>query len=273
MNKLKGRVVAITGAGSGIGRALAIECAQLGAHIAISDVNAEGLKETESLCTQKGANVLNTTLDVSDRDAVEQWAKAVYEHFGEVNVIINNAGVNLSASIETMAYDDFEWLMNINFWGVVYGTKAFLPYIKQADWGHITNISSVFGLISIPNQSAYNSAKYAVRGFTEALRMELEMTDTNIGVSTVHPGGIKTNIVNNSVIKDVVGKQQTQEEAKQEFNERLARTSAESAAKTIIRGIKNNKSRVMVGWDAQFIEKVSRIIPVKYQSLVKMAAK
>lgn len=273
MSKLNQRVVAITGAGSGIGQALAIECAKLGAAVAISDVNQNGLNDTQAKCEALGAKVFSQTVDVRDRKAVEQWAKDTHKTLGNAHVIINNAGVSLSACVDTMEYDDFEWIMDINFWGVVHGTKAFLPLVKQNDWGHIVNISSLFGLIAMPNQSAYNAAKFAVRGFTEALRLEMDLDSPHVGISCVHPGGIKTNIVNNGVIKDVVGTELSREESIDEFNNKLARTSAETAAKIIIKGIEKNRARVMVGADAKLAQQILRIIPMGYQRLVRLAMK
>ena len=156
-----------------------------------------------------GSRSRPSSLDVADRDAVYAWADSVVADHGRVNLIFNNAGVALGATVESMSYEDFEWLMNINFWGVVYGTKAFLPYLKLSGEGHIVNLSSVFGLISVPSQSAYNAAKFAVRGFTDSLRMELEIEGANVSVTTIHPGGIKTNIARNArmdaSVRDVAG--------------------------------------------------------------------
>ena len=174
MKNFKDKVAVITGAGSGIGRALAQELASAGAKLALSDINEAGLKETADLLGLAEDRLMTRKLDVADRQAFYDFADDVVNHFGYANMIFNNAGVALGATVEKMNYDDFEWLMNINFWGVVYGTKAFLPYLKEAGEGHIINVSSVFGLIGIPTQSAYNAAKFAVRGFTEALRTPSE---------------------------------------------------------------------------------------------------
>ena len=194
MKTFKGRVAAITGAGSGIGRALAADLARRGAHLALSDIDEASLAETVGLCEGLGVKVTAQQLNVADRATVYSWADRVMADHGQVNLVVNNAGVALAAPVETMAYEDFEWLMNINFWGVVYGTKAFLPYLKASGEGHIVNLSSVFGLISVPSQSAYNAAKFAVRGFTDTLRMELEIERAPVSVTTIHPGGVKTNI-------------------------------------------------------------------------------
>ena len=270
MSKFANSVIAITGASSGIGRALAIQLSQQGANIAISDVDADSLATTADDCRAAGAkDVLSTVVNVSKRSQVQAWADEVQQHFGKVNVIINNAGVNLSACVEKMSYKDFEWVMDIDFWGVVYGSKAFLPHIKNSDWGHIVNISSLFGLIGIPNQSAYNAAKFAVRGFSESLRMELEMDGSNVGVSSVHPGGVKTNIVNSSVIKETLGRQITPDKMKREFNQHLARTTPEQAAMDILQGIEKNRPRVLVGLDARIGDRLQRLMPTGYQKLVK----
>ena len=185
MRDFDGKVVAITGAGSGIGRALAIEFARRRAELALSDVDEVGLSETVGRCEGQGVKVTSERVDVADRAAVEAWASRVVEAHGRVNVIVNNAGVALAATIESVGYDDFEWLMSINFWGVVHGTKAFLPYLRTSGEGHVVNISSVFGLISVPTQAVYNSAKFAVRGFTDALRMELEIEGAPVSCTTI----------------------------------------------------------------------------------------
>mgnify|MGYP000013951668 CR=1 FL=1 len=269
-NKLNQAVVAITGAGSGIGRALALQCAKLGAHLAISDINLEQLNETKTLVLSKQPNtqVLCTQLDVAQPQGITDWSQQVFEHFGYVNVIINNAGVALPASVEGTSKEDFEWLMNINFWGVVNGTRAFLPLLKQAPWGHVVNISSLFGLMSLPNQSAYNASKYAVRGYTESLRTEMLLEQKSIQVSCVHPGGIKTNIANKARYSGQVGRNASIEKQKKLFNERLARTTAEQAANIIITGINKNKARILVGTDAKVLDLLQRFLPTRYQKLM-----
>ncbi|PID42275.1 MAG: acetoin dehydrogenase [Proteobacteria bacterium] len=272
MRKLKNSVIAITGAGSGIGQALAIQCARKGAKLALSDVNLQSLEATRVLCQETRAeNILIEQVDVRDRDQVDNWAKAAENHFGEVNVVINNAGVAMNVAFEQMKYDDLKWMMDINYWGVVHGCMSFLPLLKKAEWGHIVNVSSLFGLISIPNQTAYNSAKFAVRGLTEGLRMELEMAGYNIGVSCVHPGGIKTNIANSARMGPSVGKQLSADEFKDKFNKLLAKTTPEQAAKTIIDAIENNHKRVLVGLDARICDLMQRSAPTFYQKVIKQA--
>ncbi len=271
---LNNAVIAITGAGSGLGRALAMACAGRGAQLAISDINKDGL-ETTFAAIKAGNQAIKITqqiLDVADKQQVSNWAEQTAEHFGQVNVIINNAGVAVSSSVDSLKYVDFEWLMNINFWGVVYGSKSFLPFIRQASWGHIVNISSLFGLISTPNSSAYNAAKFAVRGFTESLRIELMMTDEHINVSCVHPGGIKTNIASSAREgKALVGAvaHMTTAERNQQFNQKMARLSAEQAAEIIMKGMLRKKAKILVGTDAKWLDRVQRLMPVGYQKIVK----
>ncbi|WP_372860761.1 SDR family NAD(P)-dependent oxidoreductase [Spongiibacter sp.] len=260
-------VVAISGAASGIGRAIALLYARRGARLSLADKGE--LSEVERDCRHLGAaDVLCLQLDVSDRQQVRQWADSSAAQFAEINLIINNAGVNLSGCFEHSSREDFDWLMGINFWGVVNGCEAFLPYLKHARWGHVVNISSLFGLIAMPNQSAYNAAKFAVRGFTESLALEMAQSPYNISVSTVHPGGIKTNIVNNARFGDAQLGAVDIEQAKQQFNHQLARTSAEQAAQIIVRGIDRKKRRIIVGKDAAFIDLVQRLLPSRYQALV-----
>lgn len=270
---LSNAVIAITGAGSGIGKALAIECAKHGARLAISDVNSTSLDELEAKLSVDYPAILvqKQTLDVADKIAMDQWAKSIENHFGKINIIINNAGVALSATVESMKMEDFEWLMRINFWGVINGTKSFLPIIKQSKWGHIVNISSLFGLISTPNSSAYNAAKFAVRGFTESLRIELMLSDKHINVSCVHPGGIKTNIANASRDGgECVGlaARMSEQEKKQNFNDKMAKTTAEQAAKIIIKGIIKKRPRILIGNDAKLLDWIQRFMPVKYHHIV-----
>jgi len=260
MESVNGRVVAITGAGSGIGRALAIECARREAEVAISDVDADGLAGTVAACEAQGAKVTHASVDVADRDAVHAWAEQVVADHGRVNVIVNNAGVALGASVNEMSYDDFEWLMNINFWGVVHGTKAFLPHLEASGEGHVVNVSSVFGLMAIPTQSAYNAAKFAVRGFTDALRIELEIADSCVSATTLHPGGIKTGIVRNARMSDELAEieAQSDEDAAEEF-ERMARTTPEKAAEQILKAVERNRRRALIGPDAVLFDAVSRL--------------
>jgi butyryl-CoA dehydrogenase len=268
-----GRVAAITGAGSGIGRALANELARRGAHLALSDIDEVGLAETVAQCEGTGVKVTSQRLDVADRAAMHAWADQVVDEHGTVNLIFNNAGVALAATIEAMSYDDFEWLMDIDFWGVVYGTKAFLPHLKAAGEGHIVNVSSVFGLISVPSQSAYNAAKFAVRGFTDALRMELEVERCGVSCTTVHPGGIKTNIARNARMDASVAELAGDaEKARRDFD-KVAMTSPERAARQIIKAVEQDRRRALIGPDAKLIDLVSRLPGGLYQRVLVRGAR
>ncbi|MFP5322761.1 MAG: SDR family NAD(P)-dependent oxidoreductase [Acidimicrobiia bacterium] len=259
MQDLRGRVAAITGAGSGIGRALAVELARKGAHLALSDVDEIGLAETQAKAEGFGVKVTSAVVDVADREAVHAWADQVVADHGKVNLIFNNAGVALGATVDGMRYEDLEWLMGINFWGVVHGTKAFLPHLKASGEGHVVNISSVFGLLGIPSQSAYNAAKFAVRGFTDALRMELEIDPCGVSATTVHPGGIKTNIAKNARMDEsVTSLTDDPEEARREF-EKLFVTTPEKAAAQIIAAVEQDKRRALIGPDAKVLDLVSRL--------------
>jgi NAD(P)-dependent dehydrogenase (short-subunit alcohol dehydrogenase family) len=267
MRELRGRVAVVTGAASGIGRALAHELAAAGCELAISDVDEAGLAETRSAVEARGVRVTSARLDVADRAAVHAYADAVAGEHGRVNVVVNNAGVALSSLIEHMSYDDFDWLMGINFWGVVHGTKAFLPHLRRAGEGHIVNVSSVFGIIGVPTQSAYNAAKFAVRGFTESLRQELELDPCGVSCTCVHPGGIRTSIVRNQRVGQLGMATRPQQEMVTEFD-RLARTSSEAAARAIVAGIRGNKRRVLIGPDAYAIDVMQRLAPTAYQRFV-----
>lgn len=269
MKSFDNKVAAITGAGSGIGRQLAVQLAQQGCHLSLSDIDAAGLDETRQLIDGTAVSVVTDVLDVADRDAIYRWADKVVADHGRVNLIFNNAGVAVGALIESMRDEDLEWLMNINFWGVVHGTRAFLPHLRAAGEGHIVNISSVFGLFAQPTQSAYNSSKFAVRGFTESLRMELDMTDNVVSASCVHPGGIKTNIAKNSrTDPGLSGLTGSSEEESQREMEKMFSTSAGDAAKVILNGVKKNRRRILVGSDAHFIAWMLRLIPTLYQPLL-----
>ena len=274
MKTFRGRVAAVTGAGSGIGRALARELAARGAHLALSDINEAGLAETVMLCEGPGAaaKITSQRVDVADRDTVYAWADQVVADHGRVNLIFNNAGVGLAATIEAMSYEDFEWLMSINFWGVVYGTKAFLPHLKAAGEGHVINLSSVFGLVSVPGQAAYNAAKFAVRGFTDALRMELQMEGSPVSCTTVHPGGVKTNIARNARVDPSVAATLSHPGAAADEFDKLARTSPESAARQILAGVMRDRRRVLVGPDATAIDLISRLPAGVSQRLVVRGA-
>ncbi|HEX8703425.1 MAG TPA: SDR family NAD(P)-dependent oxidoreductase [Myxococcaceae bacterium] len=270
MKTVKGKVAAITGASSGIGRAMAEVLARQGCHVALSDVNEQGLAETAERCRAHGVQVRTARVDVAKREAVHAWADDVAREFGAVHIIINNAGVSLGATVEDTRYEDFEWVMSINFWGVVYGTKAFLPHLKAAGEGHVVNISSVFGLIGFPTQAAYNSAKFAVKGFTETLRQEMETEGLPIGVTCVHPGGIKTNIARSS--RTTLREGWVDENSRTEF-EKLFHTTPERAAEDILSAILGNRRRKLIGKDAVVVDLVQRLMPSLYQRLLVSGAR
>ena len=262
ITKFDGKVAAITGAGSGMGRALALSLASRGCHLAVSDLDGDGLTRTTELIEASCKVKVSThTIDVADKDQVEQFAANVVEQHGKVNMIFNNAGVNLTDTAEHMSYEDFEWLMNINFWGVVYGSKSFMKYFHDVDEAHIINTSSIFGVIAVPTQSAYNASKFAVRGFTYSMRQEL--MDTHIGVSCVQPGGVKTNIVKSSRYVASDNSAPTKEEAVSQF-ETMAKLTSEQAAEQILRGVLANKAQILVGRDAKAAAVIERIAPVGY---------
>jgi butyryl-CoA dehydrogenase len=269
-----GRVAAITGAGSGIGRALARDRAGRGTHLALSDIDEVGLAETVQLCEGKGVKVTSQLVDVADRSAVYAWADQVVADHGKVNLVFNNAGVALGATIQSMSYEDFEWLMDINFWGVVHGTKAFLPHLIAAGEGHIVNLSSVFGLLSIPSQSAYNAAKFGVRGFTDALRIELDVADNGVSCTTIHPGGIKTNIARNGRIDpSVEAFTGVAPDTTGDDFDKVAMTTPEKAARQILKAVERNRRRALIGPDAKVLDVISRLPAAVYQRAIVLGAR
>lgn len=274
MKSFAGKVAAITGAGSGIGRALAIALARRGCAVALSDIDEVGLAETAKLAqnTTRGAsNVLVTKkrVDVANRDAVRAWAESVAEEHGGCNIVINNAGIAYSSTAEGADITDFEHLLDVDFWGVVHGTQAFLPFLKASGDGHVVNVSSLFGLIGFPGHAVYNAAKFAVRGYTEALRMELEIMGAPVSATSVHPGGVKTNIAKatkaHPSIRDLGV---TDIEASKKQFEIAFRMSPDDAAETILRGIQKNARRVLVGNDAKFADGLQRLVPGSYHALI-----
>lgn len=259
MRNFSGKVAAITGAGSGMGRSLAVELARRGCHLALGDVNERGLAQTAAICAAHGVKITSQRLDVASRDA-----------HGKVNLVFNNAGVSLAAPAETARIEDFEWIMGINFWGVVHGTQAFLPYLRESGDGHVINTSSLFGLVAMPTQSAYNATKFAVRGFTEALRMELELEGAPVSVTCVHPGGVATNIATASRIDSSIAALTGQdiETHRRAANRLINVTTPEAAARQIIAGVERNARRVLVGADARRIDKLARLFGSAYQVFV-----
>jgi short-subunit dehydrogenase len=270
MKNFRGKMAAITGAGSGIGRALAIELARRGCALALADLDAQCLAETQTLAQAEGARVTTATLDVADRQAMFDWAGRCRAEHGKINLIFNNAGVALTSFAEATTQADFEWLMGINFWGVVHGTQAFMPHLRASGEGHVINISSLFGIMAMPTQSAYNASKFAVRGFTEALRMELDLAGTPVSATCVHPGGVATNIVMAGRIDPAV--ERVSGVAAQAQRERAHKmiqvTTPQAAARQILAGVERNARRVVVGPDAKLMDFWTRLLGSWYQPLV-----
>jgi NADP-dependent 3-hydroxy acid dehydrogenase YdfG len=263
MEGFAGKVAAVTGAGSGIGQALALELARSGAAVAISDVDTEGLAQTEEQLRAIGAPVRTDRLDVTEREAFQIYADQINEHFGKVNQIYNNAGIAFTGDVEITQFKDIERVMDVDFWGVVNGTKAFLPHLIASGDGHIINVSSLFGLMSMPGQAAYNSAKFAVRGFTEALRQEMALNGHPVKVTSVHPGGVKTAIARNGLTAEGVDPTAQSKF----FDKRLASTTPQRAAEIILEAVRKNKARVLVGQDAVVLDLIVRITGSGYQRL------
>ncbi|GAA3536963.1 SDR family NAD(P)-dependent oxidoreductase [Amycolatopsis ultiminotia] len=268
MRDFTDKVAAITGAGSGIGRALAFELAVCGGRLALSDVDEEGLAGTVAEVRARGAEVRGYPLDVADRAAVLAHAEDVVRDFGRVNLVVNNAGVALGATVAEMSFEDFDWLLGINLGGVVNGTKAFLPHLIASGDGYVVNISSAFGFVGVPTQSAYNAAKFAVRGFTESLREEMLAIGHPVGVSCVHPGGIKTDIV-----RHARGGSGDDHEAVVSGFEKIALTTPKKAAETILRGVRRRSARILIGPDAHVIDAIPRVLGSAYQRPLAVLAR
>jgi len=254
MRGFAGKVAAVTGAGSGIGQALATELARRGAILAISDVDADGLARTERQIRDIGAHVRSDRLDVTEREAVLSYADSLAGHFGKVNHIYNNAGIAHFGDVEVTAFKDIERVMDVDYWGVVNGTKAFLPHLIASGDGHVVNISSMYGLFAVQGQSAYNSAKFAVRGFTEALRQEMIVARHPVKVTCVHPGYIKTPLIQNSTAATGLDKN-----ALGAIFDKVAITSPQRTAKIILRAVAANKARVLPGADAKLFDAIVRV--------------
>lgn len=271
--RLDGRVAAVTGAASGIGRSLALELVRRGAHVALCDVDAEGLAATAAACDGRGVKVSHRVVDVADVDSVGSWAEGVVDAHGRVNLVVNNAGVAVAGTVAGTSRDDLEWLMGINFWGVVNGTTSFLPHLEAAGEGHVVNISSVFGLVSVPSQSAYNASKFAVKGFTDALRMELEIARSPVSCTTVHPGGIRTGIARNARMNDTIADYAGSADAARKGFDRVARTSPDRAARVILDAVRRDRRRVLIGADAKVIDVASRLPAGWYQRVLVAGAR
>ena len=277
MTAIKGSAAAITGAASGIGRALALELAAGGCDFAIADRDEAGLAAVAAELATRGRKVTTHRVDVSDPAQIQAFATAATAAHPGLNIVINNAGVALLGQFNEIDQAQFEWLMNINFWGVVHGTRAFLPHLERQPAAHIVNISSIFGIIAPSGQTAYCASKFAVRGFSESLRHEFWLNNSPVQLTVVHPGGIKTNIVRNMRTGAAITDNARRVESIERFDTEFAKTTSEVAAQTIIRGIEKNAPRVLIGNDAKFMDLLQRFRPGKYfkvmqRQLAKRAA-
>ena len=266
MKDLKDKVVVITGVGSGIGRALAMNLSKRNARLALNDINQDNLDETVRLCSE-GTEILSYAFDVSSKEEWKVFRDKVVDKYGQVDVVINNAGVALgNYTIDEVSLEDFEWLMGINFWGMVYGTKYFLEDLKARTSSAVVNISSVFGLAGVSRNGPYCASKFGIRGFTETLRMEAKVSYPQLQVHTVHPGGIKTNIARKAPWNPIYTTEEKEEQLKD--TEDAFITTPEEAANTIIKGIRSNRSKILIGKDAWVLDKIVRLFPVGYTNMI-----
>jgi short-subunit dehydrogenase len=278
MTAISGSAAAVTGAASGIGRALALELAVRGCDLAVADRDEAGLQQLAAEIARSGTCKLSThRIDVGEPAQIQQFAQAAIAAHPRLNIVINNAGVALLGSFSEVEQAQMEWLININFWGVVHGTRAFLPHLSQQPAAHIVNLSSLFGLIAPPGQTAYCAAKFAVRGFSESLRHELAMANSPVKLSVVHPGGVSTNIVRNSRSGSGITDNALRAESIDRFDA-IAKTTPPVAAQRIIAGIEKNQPRILIGNDARFMDLLQRFRPATYWAVLakrieKMSAK
>jgi short-subunit dehydrogenase len=264
MTAIRGAAAAVTGAASGIGRALAIELAARGCDLALADRDEAGLQSVAAEIGKAGPRKVTIhRVDVSEPDQIAGFAQAAVAAHPGLNIVINNAGVALMGRFDEIDQAQMDWLMNINFWGVVHATRAFLPHLSRQREAHIVNLSSVFGIVAPPGQTAYAAAKFAVRGFSESLRHELQMAESPIKLSVVHPGGVATNIARNSRSGSGVTDNARRTEAIERFDA-VARTTPAIAAQRIIAGIENNEPRILIGGDARLLDLVQRLRPATY---------
>lgn len=262
MKSFQDKVVVITGAGSGMGRELALQLSALGAKVALNDWNGEMLAQTLQAVEAAGGKGMAATFDVGDQTAVFGFAESVVAQYGQVDLVINNAGIAMERrSIANTPMEEFERVIRVNLWGVIYGTLAFLPHLKARPEAAMVNISSIFGIIGYGGQGAYSTTKFGVRGFTETLRQELH--GTPVTVTCVHPGGVKTGI-----IKNIPGEASPAKDKFASNFEKIARTTSADAAKTIIRGIQNKRPRVLIGNDARLMDVVARLFPTFYERIL-----
>lgn len=261
MQNFQKKIIVITGAGSGIGRELALQFSKEGAVLALNDWKEEPLSETWEMLPEASRGY-KEAFDVGNRAAVESFASSVHKALGRVDMVINNAGMSIEQNpIIYSEVEDYEKVIQINLWGVIYGSLAFLPHLREHDSGCLVNISSVFGLMGFPGSAPYNVSKFGVRGFTETLRVE--MRSTGLQVVCVHPGGIRTNIANNIEFSD----EKERERFTKNFEKQAPTTAAEAAA-VIIKGIRKGKSRITIGKDARFIDRITRLMPETYEKIL-----
>ena len=268
MTAIPGSAAAVTGAASGIGRALAIELAARGCDLALADRDEAGLQAVAAEIAKRGTRKVTThRVDVGEPAQIEEFANAAIAAHPSLNIVINNAGVALLGAFNEVDQAQMEWLININFWGVVHGTRAFLPHLSKQREAHIVNLSSIFGIIAPPGQTAYSAAKFAVRGFSESLRHELAMANSPVKFSVVHPGGVLTNIVRNSRTGSGITDNARRAELIDRFDA-IARTTPPAAALRIITGIEKNQPRILIGNDARFMDLLQRFRPATYWAVL-----
>ncbi|MET8573525.1 SDR family oxidoreductase [Streptomyces sp. NPDC005012] len=265
MGKVRGKVTVVTGAGSGIGRELALCLADRGARLALCDVDELGLGETADRAKARGAEVEASRVDVGDRAAVEAFAAATAERFGVVHQVYNNAGVaSPGRSVLDSAWTDLDRVLRVDLFGVVHGTKAFLPHLIASGDGHVVNVSSLNGLLALPDAAGYCAAKFGVRGFTEALRAELLVARHPVRVTVVHPGGVRTGIKRNErERRRREGQEMTPEEIRRSetFERKLLKMPAERAARTVVDGVETDRARILIGRDAKSCDRLVRLAP------------
>jgi NAD(P)-dependent dehydrogenase (short-subunit alcohol dehydrogenase family) len=262
------RVAVVTGAGSGIGRGISLALARRGCHLALADVSPSGLAETAGMV--RGSKVTTHRIDVTDREACLALPQQVLDEHGRVDLLVNNAGVAIGGTFEQVDESDFDWLMQVNFHAVVRLTRSFLPLLKASDKARIVNVSSLFGLIAPPGQTAYCAAKFAVRGFSNSLRRELEEAGSSVGVTVVHPGGINTDIARNArPPRHVTNEEASLIAAERERFQKFLRMSPVQAGEVIVAAIEKERSRVLVGTDARIASFIERLVPVGYWNLLK----
>ena len=270
--KLGGRVAVITGAGGGIGRGIALAASRRGCHLFMTDVNADGLAETANMV--RGVKVGTAKLDVTDREASAALPQQVLKELGRVDLLVNNAGVAIGGTFEQVAAEDFDWLMEINFHAVVRLTRAFLPHLKESDAARIVNVSSLFGLIAPPGQTAYCASKFAVRGFSESLRKELEQERSSVGVTVVHPGGVNTSIAKNARLpRNLSNEERHLAAEEQQRFQKFLRMSPVQAGEIIVSAVEAERPRVLVGNDAKLGSLFERIAPIGYWKIMERLTK